>query len=272
MRPKFSVLMSVYDKEHPKYLSLSLKSITEQTTVPDEIVLIEDGLISKELKKVIEEYENLYPNIFKRVALDKNQGLGKALQIGIMHCNFNIIARMDSDDIARSDRFEKQLAMLADNLEFDVVGSFIDEFDGAITNVLATRRVPISSSEIYAGAKRRNPFNHMTVMFRKQAVLLAGNYQPFLWNEDYFLWVRMIQKQAKMANIPESLVYARTGKQMFERRGGIKYIINEIKLQNEFLRIGFINIFDFALNILIRTIFRLLPNSMRGYLYIKLLR
>lgn len=272
MKPRFSVLLAIYEKEYPEYCYLALESIVNQTVIPDEVVLVKDGPLTMELENVIEKYKHLYPDKFKVIALDKNQGLGKALQIGVVHCSYDIIARMDSDDIAVSDRFEKQLRVLTDNLDIDIVGSFIDEFDGEITNIISTRKVPLFTTEIYKGAKRKNPFNHMTVMFRKQAVLAAGNYQPFLWFEDYFLWVRMIINHAKMLNIPQSLVYARTGKQMLERRGGIKYLSSELKLQKEFRRIRFISLFDVGLNIFMRAVVRLLPNKIRGYIYISLLR
>lgn len=269
----FSVLMSIYRKEQPEYFIAALNSIIDQTVKPNEIVIIKDGKLTSILDQIIDTYSLLHPGLFKIITLNENQGLGSALQIGIKQCSHDIIARMDTDDISCKERFEKQIIIFEESKkEIDIVGAYIDEFEEDVTKILSTRKVPISNDEIYNGAKKRNPFNHMTVMFRKQTVLNAGNYQPFLWNEDYFLWVRMILNQAKMSNIPQSLVYVRTGKLMFERRGGIRYALSEIKLQIQFLRMGFISIFNAVLNIFVRTVVRLLPNKIRRYIYISFLR
>lgn len=268
----FSVLISVYCKEKPEYLSSAIESIINQTVKPTEIVLVKDGLLTNELDQVINEFINLFPNIFNIVALPENQGLGGALYEGVNACKYDIIARMDSDDIAKSDRFEKQIEKLKRCKEIGIVGAWISEFDGEISNILSIRKVPSLNQQIYECAKKRNPLNHVTVMFRKQEVLEAGNYQPFLWNEDYYLWVRMMQKGTKMFNIQESLVYVRTGQAMFERRGGFKLLSVDVLLQVELLKIGFVNYFEFIFNIFVRIIFRLIPNNLRKLVYINLLR
>lgn len=268
----FSVLMSVYYKENPAWLKEALNSVLCQTIKPSEIVLVKDGALTKELDRTIDEFTIENPSLFKIISFEKNMGLGVALREGVQACKNDIIARMDTDDIAKLDRFEKQLNVLKESPHIDIVGSYIIEFEGNIDNVLAERRVPTDDIEIKKYSKRRNPFNHMTVMYRKKAVLKAGNYQHFLWNEDYYLWVRMILNGSKMYNIPEYLGYARTGRQMFERRGGIKYIRQELDLQREFLELGFINIYEYLTNILIRSTIRLLPNSLRGMVYLHFFR
>lgn len=269
---KFSVLMSVYYKEKAEYLEQALSSIINQTIKPNEIIIVKDGKLGLDLEVVIDKYKNNYPNIFKILELKTNQGLGKALRYGVENSNYEIIARMDSDDIAREDRFEKQLSLMLEDKSLDIVGSIISEFENDIENVLAIRNVPITNEEIKKYSKKRNPFNHMTVMYKKQAVIDCGNYIDCLWNEDYYLWVRMIMNGCKMQNINESLVYARIGNDMFERRGGIKYALRDISLQVEYLKIGFINIYQCLFNILSRTFVRILPNKLRRILYIKLLR
>ncbi|SDN09047.1 Glycosyl transferase family 2 [Fictibacillus solisalsi] len=269
---KFSVLMSVYFKENPYFLDQSINSIINQTIVPNEIVLVKDGILTEELNSIINKYIKKYPSLFKIIDFKENQGLGKALREGVKACSYEIIARMDTDDIAVKDRFQKQLSYLRDNIEIDLVGSYIEEFEDNINNVLAIKRVPIHHYDIYNYAKKRNPLNHMTVMYRKQAVLKAGNYKSFSWNEDYYLWVRMLVNSSKMYNLPEVLVHARTGNSMFERRGGKNYAQADIKLQIEYYKLGFINMKEFILNIILRTSIRFLPNKIRAFIYLKFLR
>ncbi|WP_090940094.1 glycosyltransferase [Pelosinus propionicus] len=269
---KFSVLISIYCKENPMFFKIALESVINQTCIPTEIVIVKDGALTYELDQIIENFEMRFPGLFKIIILPENRGLGLSLQAGIIECSYELIARMDTDDIAKPERFEKQLKKFSDNKEIDLVGTYIEEFEGAPDNILSSRVVPLTQNSIYKAAKRRNPFNHVTVMYKKTAVLEAGNYQPFLWCEDYYLWVRMIMKRCKMMNISESLVLARTGKEMFRRRGGLQYVRSEVNLQCKFLSIGFVNIFEFITNVILRSLIRLMPNNLRGVIYFKLLR
>lgn len=268
---EFSVLMSVYYKESPVFLKESIDSILNQTLKPSEIVFIKDGILTDELEKVLEYYNEKHEGLFKFVSFDENQGLGKALRKGIEICSYDIIARMDTDDICVPARFEKEIKELIEK-NLDVVGSNILEFDGDINNIIAERVVPKTDREIKKRAKKRNPFNHMTVMYRKSAVLKAGNYKDFLWFEDYNLWVRMIMSGAKMYNIQEDLVYARTGRNMFGRRGGKEYIKREYKMQKYMLNHKFIRFTRFYINVISRSFVRIVPNKVRRMLYIKMLR
>ncbi|MCL1950262.1 MAG: glycosyltransferase [Turicibacter sp.] len=269
---EFSVLISVYAKENAEYFKLAIESILNQTRMPNQVVIVKDGPLTTILDELIEGYEKKFPHLFSIVPLKENQGLGIALQRGIEECKYEYIARMDGDDIAIPQRFEKQLAMFEANPKLDIAGSYIAEFDGDISNVQSYRKVPLKHGEISKFAKRRNPFNHMTVMYKKSAVLKAGNYQPYALTEDYYLWVRMMMSGAICANSKESLVYARTGIDMFGRRGGWKYAKVEFKLQRLFLKIGFINYGEFIRNCLIRGITRVIPNSFRKFVYLKLIR
>lgn len=270
----FSVLMSLYAREDPSYFKKAIDSIMQQSVRAKEIVIVKDGPITIALDAVLTQYVMQYPDLFKIVEYHENhgRGLGNALRVGVISSTYDIIARMDTDDIARKDRFEKQIIMLSLDSELDVVGSYIQEFDNDITNLLSVRKVPLRNEDVYAYAKKRNPFNHMTVMFRKAAVLRAGNYVQSLNNEDYYLWARMILRNSKMSNIPECLVFARTGRDLFKRRGGIKYALTEIKLQWKFFNIGFVNIAEAFFNVFIRTTIRILPNKLRGFIYTKYLR
>ena len=269
---KFSVLMSVYYKENPLFLKEALESLINQTKMPTEIVIVKDVKLTKELELIIEDYIDKYKGLFSIVNLDKNYGLGIALSKGIDVCKYDIIARMDSDDIADIRRFEKQLEIFKEYPEIDIVGSNISEFIDNPKISCSERKVPERHDDIVKFAKKRCPFNHMTVMYKKQAVIESGNYIKFEFLEDYYLWGRMLNNNCRAFNIQENLVYARIGNGMFKRRSGISYVKSEFKLQRKFKEIGFINSFQLNYNIMCRTIVRIIPNNLREMIYLKLLR
>lgn len=269
---KFSVLMSLYVKENPLYLKQALQSIFKQTCSPSEVVMMLDGVITKELEEELNNFKKQYPNLLKIFPLLENVGLGIALNEGLKHCNYDIVARMDTDDIAKPNRFEKQLAILENNPKIDIVGAWINEFENEILNVKSIRKLPEFHDDIYQYARRRCPINHPVVMFRKSAVLLAGGYKDFPLFEDYYLWVRMLKNGTNFYNIQESLLFFRFSSDMFKRRGGIKYALSEFRLQKTFYQMGFISYNIFIENVFIRFISRIIPHSLRAILYKKILR
>ena len=268
---KFSVLMSLYKGEKPEFLRASLDSILSQTLLPNEILLVKDGLLTHELEKVLSEYTNK-SNIFRFLSFEENRGLGLALRDGVLACSYEYIARMDTDDIAKSDRFEKQLMYLGKHPEIAMVGSWVTEFSTDPLKPDTFTKLPCDHIEIVKFAKQRNPFRHMTVIYKKSSVLDSGNYRNFLWFEDYDLWVRMIQKGYKMANIPEVLVNVRADRNMFARRGGWNYLKQDIKFQKLLFNTKFTNIKEYLFNILIRSVVRIIPNRLRISFYRYLLR
>lgn len=267
----FSVLLSLYSKETPVFLRQSLYSIFQQTLSPTEVVLVKDGPLTGELDNVIAEYVVKHPEL-KTVSLAENQGLGKALNEGLKHCSYELVARMDTDDVAKSDRFEKQIAIFCAHPELDVVGAWIDEFEGTIGNVISIRKLPEKHEDICQFARKRCPVNHPVVMFRKSAVIAAGGYQHFSSFEDYYLWVRMLLNNARFYNIPESLLYFRFSPGMFKRRGGWKYAQDEFRFQRMLWKRGFVGFPCLIQNIWIRFIVRIIPNKIRIFLYKKVLR
>ncbi|HCF37875.1 MAG TPA: amylovoran biosynthesis protein AmsE [Thermosipho africanus] len=263
---EFSVLLSVYYKENPEYLKQSLDSIFYQSMKPTEVILVKDGTLTSELDHIINDYVTTRKEL-KVVSLEENQGLGVALNQGLKLCSYELVARMDTDDIAKFNRFEKQLQQFELNPELDVIGSWIDEFIGNKDNIVTQRKVPEYHDQIYSFAKKRCPMNHPSVMFKKDAVLSAGNYQFFPLFEDYYLWVRMLKQGYKFYNIQESLLYFRTSPYTFQKRGGKEYLKNENKLQFTFYRIGFISFPQYISNMILRFFVRLSPNKYRSYLY-----
>ncbi|MBE5918587.1 MAG: glycosyltransferase [Pseudobutyrivibrio ruminis] len=268
---KFSVLMSVYNKEKKENIIECFESIMAQTKRPNEWVVVEDGPLTDELYAVLDNYEKKTKGIMKRVRLEKNSGLGVALGIGVEACANELIARMDTDDIAINDRFEKQLEAFDNDDMLDICGTYIDEFENEKDNVVASRIVPLTDLEIKKYQRRRDAFNHMTVMFKKSAVLKAGNYKACPLMEDTYLWVRMMQNGAKCKNIPESLVLARVGEGMYERRGGIMYFDKYRKARRIILKTGYITSWDYIYTVFIQFIVAIIPNRIRGGVYKRIL-
>jgi len=268
---EFSLLLSVYKKEKSEHLKECFESIVVQTVTPTEIILVEDGPLTDALYAEIERARHYFPSL-KTIPLEKNVGLGKALNIGMDACKCDIIARMDTDDICKRNRFEMQLAFLTEHPEIDVVGAWIDEFVGSVNNVVSTRRVPETNKEIYEFGKRRNPINHPVAMFRKKAVEKAGKYQSFSLFEDYYLWVRMLQQGCLFYNIQSSLLFFRRSPDLFRRRGGFAYILKEIRFQQLLYQKNYISLSLMVKNIIIRFCVRIAPNWARDLLYLKCLR
>lgn len=269
---KFSVLMSVYRKENPKWFQMAVESVINQTIKPDEIVIVQDGELTKELYVICDELCDKYPQLISFYPLEQNSGLGIALQRGVLACKNEYIARMDTDDIALPDRFEVQLDAFKRNPNIVICGGYIQEFAGDAEHINAMRKVPVSKDEIYTFCKQRNPFNHMTVMFKKSAVLSVGNYQPFLLLEDYYLWYRLIKKGYEMCNVPVPLVRVRADESMINRRGGFDYFKREMALYKEFYNDGYINEFEMAYVLLVRLVSRICPDFIRKSIYHNFLR
>ena len=268
---KFSVLMSIYKKENPQYLKESLESILHQTILPNEIVIVEDGPLTESLYAVLDAYVEKYPFI-RRIPFKENRGLGLALRDGVLACKNEWIARMDTDDIAKPERFERQISFLKEHPNVSLLGTGIEEFSQIINKPDSITILPETNEEILQFAKRRNPFRHMTVMFNREAVLKAGNYRHFLWFEDYDLWIRMLVQGYKAFNLPEVLVFVRANKSMFARRGGWKYLKQDLKFQIFLYKIGIVGGLIAFQNIFVRCIVRIMPNKVRVWIYQTFLR
>ncbi|EPF4529073.1 glycosyltransferase [Enterococcus faecalis] len=269
---KFSVLMSVYHKEKPIYLEKAFQSIVSQTYLPDEVVIVKDGELTQELDELIDKYD--FKKIKKKVVpLVSNQGLGIALSIGLTKCSNEIIARVDTDDVNLLNRFEIQIKEFHLNPELAIVGGQIAEFyeEKSIPIFISERKVPTTHQEIIKFSKTRNPFNHMTVMFKKSVILECGNYRNCPLCEDYDLWMRVLAQEYIVKNTPETLVHARTGLEMAERRGGAKYAHFMYQMRKSFYHSGYISISNFIVGTAASTIFALIPATVRKKIYIGIL-
>lgn len=263
----FSVAMSVYKNDNAEFFDLALKSITDNQTVkPDEIVLIVDGSVSEDINAVIEKYSRKYN--LNVIRFDENKGLGIALRTAVENSSNELIARMDSDDIAVPDRFEQQLKFFENEPMLDIVGGDITEFIEREDNIIGKRDVPTDDLKIKEYMKKRCAFNHVTVMYKKSAVLKVGNYIDWFWNEDYYLWIRMQEANNRFANTGTVLVNVRAGNEMYKRRGGKRYFESEKNIQKYMLDKKIINRSLYLTNVLKRLILQvLLPNSVRGWVF-----
>lgn len=258
-----SVLSSVYFKEKPEYLEACLQSLDEQMLKADEVVLVQDGPISPDLKAIIERFRESL-NIIS-VPLDENVGLACALNEGLKHCTFDLVARMDTDDIALPVRFAKQVAFMQANSDIAASSGFIEEFNDA-GDVLSQRALPLEHDALVKFAKKRSPLSHPAVIFRKPAVLAVGGYPEFRNAQDYALWSLLIVKGYKLANLPDILVRMRTGSEMMGRRG-YEFLKREVKLLKFQRSIGFLTLNELMFNLLARSVVRLSPLFIKRWLY-----
>ncbi|MCR5143865.1 MAG: glycosyltransferase [Lachnospiraceae bacterium] len=267
-----SVLLSVYCKEKPQHLKKALESIyLEQTRKPDEVVLIEDGLLTDELYEVIEHFA-LECDELKIYQFDENVQLGRALQKGVELCENELIARMDADDIALPDRLKNQEEFMIKNIDIAACGGWIEEFDDEDSAFKQLKQMPEKPEEIRRYAKYRNPMNHMTVMFRKTAVLEAGNYQHYPFLEDYYLWMRMLAAGSELYNIPQTLVKMRSGMKVYDRRGGRKYTLRYLELRKIQRKLGLLTGLQYICSIILTCGMTMSGSLMRKILYRKVLR
>lgn len=268
----FSVLMSLYIKEKPEYLNACMESILLQTVLPTEIIVVMDGPITEALQAVLDRYRQAHPELIRLVPLEQNRGLGLALAEGLLHCSNELVARMDTDDICKIDRFEKQLAEFEKNPELDICGSHIAEFETDPKAIKGIRKVPLENRDIRQYQKKRDGFNHVTVMFKKSTVLRAGNYQHALLMEDSLLWCNMFKAGAVGMNIDECLVVVRAGDEMIARRGGYSYFLKYREGRRKILQTGYISKWDYYQTLAVQLVVALVPAKVRLFIFKKLLR
>lgn len=269
---EYSVLMSVYHKERPEYLKQAIESIQVQSLSTNDFVLVCDGPLNDELDAVIQTKQLEMGENLNVVRLAKNGGHGNALNEGIKHCKNELVARMDSDDIAYPDRCEKQIAVFNTHSEVSICSGIVEEFT-TDPNTVDTKRVPPeTNAEIIEFAKKRNPFNHPCVMYKKSAVKAVGSYQDFYLLEDYYLWLRMLMAGYQGYNIQEPLLHMRAGSDMYKRRAGWKYAKTQAKLFKFMKQQGFIGNGQYIKSCVIRSGSALAPNWLRKFMFERVLR
>jgi glycosyltransferase involved in cell wall biosynthesis len=265
MHEPFSLLVSVYDGDRPDFVRRALRSaIGDQTVRPDQVVIVRDGPVRDELATCLDEVTRDCPVPVTFVPLPSNGGLGPALDHGLSECWFDVVARMDADDVAMPNRFEVQLPLMENA---DIVGAGLLEFVRDTDNIVGQRVPPVGPDQIRRYARMHDPFNHPTVVYRRSAVAAAGGYGEFPLMEDYALFARMLAGGARAVNVAEPLVFYRVGVDAYRRRGGLDLLRSELRLQREFRRRGFTTPAECLRNIAIRGGYRLIPWWLRRAVY-----
>ncbi len=266
----FSLLLPTYYADDPDHLRRAFASaVDEQTLKPDEVVLVRDGVVPPRLQAAIDSLaaESTIPvNV---VALAHNIGLGHALDAGLAACQHEVVARMDADDVSLPERFAVQIPLIAEG--FDLVGCGLLEFHEDEQDVVGRRTPPIGEEEIRRWSRFHDPFNHPTVVYRRSVVQAVGGYEDLPLMEDYWLFARMIDAGARVANVPEPLVKYRVGAGAYARRGGWQLLRSEWQLQRHFRSVGFTTRAQYARNVIVRGGYRLVPEGLRRAAYRRLI-
>lgn len=269
----FSALSSIYHKESPEHFDACMQSIWDkQTLKPTEIILVEDGPLTSDLDRIIAMWKAKLGDVLQIIKLPENVGTGKAKNIGLQACNYEVVCIVDTDDIYVSDRFEKQVNFLEQHQEVVIVGGQILEFAEDISNPSGKREVPLSNEDLINYAQRQSPFNNMTIAYRKSKILGVGGYQHHYWMEDYNLFLRVIAKGYQISNLPDVLVYARIDNGMHGRRKGFQYIKSEKQLLDLKKQLKIQSPFYANMYFIVRSTFRLMPANLLGKIYNTFLR
>ena len=268
---KYSVLMTVYKKDNPDFFSLALKSMIDQTYKPNEIVLVKDGPVTEKIQKVIDDYINMEVPIVQ-VQLKKNVGLGLALNEGLKKIKNELIARMDSDDYSLPDRCEVQVKAFEKRPSLDIVGCPVKEFVGKINNIVGERKVPLSKKDIYKFAKKRDPFNHPTVMYRKSAIEAVGGYSNYRKNQDTDLWIKMLSNKVDCINIPNPLLLFRFDEDTYKKRKSWVNTKILIEIRYKAWKSGFNTLGEFLTISIAQLGMFILPVGFQRFIYRRILR
>ena len=268
----YSVLMSLYVKEKLDYLPLAIDSMLNQTVKPEEIIIVEDGPLNDELYSIVDRYKTTYPNLFTIVKNENNLGLGLALNEGLKVARNELVARMDTDDISKPDRCEKQLKVFENDEELSIVGAWVDEFNDSPENIISTRAVPELNRDIYNFAKKRSAFNHPVVMYKKSKVLENNGYSDLRRNQDVDLFGRMLFAGCKAYNIQESLLWFRSNIDLAKRRKSWQNTKSYIQTIKRFWKMGYSSFGNYFSVACAQITLFLMPARMQNWVYKKFLR
>lgn len=270
--PNYSVLMSVYRKERPDFLRQSMQSIYDQTVPTNDFVLVCDGPLTKGLEDVINEMQEKFGKRLRIICNEENHGLGHCLRTGIPECKNDLIARMDSDDVSKKDRCEKELAVFVRHPNYSAVGSLVGDFKETPDKLDSIRKVPETNDEIIKFVKWRSPMNHPSVMFRKKDILTVGNYPEVRNCQDWYLWTNLLMNGYKLFNVQEVLVYMREDDTTFKRRSGLRYFRIQKQLYKKMRKAKFISAPQYVVAVSVRFCSALAPNGLRRALFKRFMR
>jgi hypothetical protein len=266
---RLSLLLPVWERDRPDFLDAAFRStVLDQTRRPDHVVIVRDGPVPAQLADRIADLVASSPVAVDVVELDRNVGLGPALDIGLTAFRHDVVARMDADDISLPQRFAVQMPIVEAGA--DIVGSGLLEFGEGADDVVGRRIPPTDPDDIRARSRFADPFNHPTVVYRRARVQAVGGYGDFALMEDYLLWAKMIAAGAQVANVAEPLVLYRVGAGAYRRRGGLAQLRTELGLQRRLHDLGFTTTSQYVRNVVVRGGYRLVPEGVRRVAYRRL--
>jgi glycosyltransferase involved in cell wall biosynthesis len=264
-----SVLLPVYAGVDPEHLAAALDSIAAQTLPAREVVVVEDGPLTPEQHRVLDDFAARHGGVV-RVPLRVNQGAGVANQAGLRAATGAWIAKADADDLLVPHRFERQVAALRES-GADLCGSAMWEFDEDPDHPLRLRANPLTHDAIARRMRFNNPINHPTVVYRRDLALEVGGYPAMRYMQDYDLFARLLAGGARVTNLDEPLVLFRAGDSMRKRRSARGYLALELELQRRLRSYGLVGPVTMTRNLVVRWTFRLLPQRLVRTTYARLL-
>lgn len=269
---QYSVLMSVYHKANPAFFQTAIQSMLDQTYPTNDFVIVCDGLLTTELDHILETFDRQYPELFQILRLPQNVGIGAAAGAGLKICKNDLVAKMDADDISVPARCQLQVQQFVHNPKLTVVGGFVAEFEEDPDQPFSVRTVPITNAEIRTFAKRRQPFNNPSVMYRRSAVLAVGGYGTLRRSEDYDLYVRLLHNGYEAANLKDVLVKFRVDAAARMRRTSVETVKGFLQSRWNALRLGYSSVWDFAVCCSGELFVFLCPKKLQDKIYVTFLR
>lgn len=257
--PPYSVLMSVYCKDNAEYLKDAIESMLTQSHKPQQFVIVEDGILGAELSDVITKYKKENSEIFTIIELKENGGLANALNVGLEQCRNELVARMDADDISLLERCERILQEFVKDKELAVCGCNISEFYGAPSDIRTARIVPENYEDIVRFSRRRQPFNHATVIYKKRVVQSVGGYEKLKRKEDFDMFSKMICAGYKGKNVNQELYLCRANEDNYRRRKSWNNCKSAWYVYVRHLKRGGCNIWDFLVVSCAEIVFFVMP-------------
>jgi glycosyltransferase involved in cell wall biosynthesis len=237
---KYTVIQAIYLGDRKLFFKQAIDSVIHQSIRPEKIIIVCDGPILSENSSLISSYERLYGgSFFCVIRLNRSVGLAACLNIAINRCETKYIARMDSDDISKFDRFEKQLKYLEDHAECDIVGSWIEEIDENNKVINPEITYPIEHQECLNFFKKRSPVAHPAIMLKRSFFTKIGRFynENYMFDQDSELWAEGFSANCIFANIPEVLLSFRRGDNFFQRRNSfqknVKRLLNRVKINKK---------------------------------------
>lgn len=221
MKKKVAVIMSIYKHDVLPYFIDAVESILNQS-YPCDLFIYRDGCVSESIQSYLDSISSL-PQV-KCVYSPVNEGLAVALNClidKVVELDYEYVARMDSDDLSRANRIEKQVFYFNQNINVDLCGTSCREFGASFS--LEEKHLPCDHESLLDFSISRCPFIHPSVMFRSKVFRDGVRYPTdTAFTEDMALWFSLLRKGYRFGNVKEVLLDYRLNEKTIFRRKGLK--------------------------------------------------